>query len=64
MLRPKLVPKPKTKFSQRQNNLNDPQFEIKIQSTTTRDSVSSTRDWNIMQESAQRMISQDASKLG
>jgi hypothetical protein len=63
MLRPKLVPKPKPKFSQRQNNYNDPQFEIKIQSTTTRDSVSSTRDWNITQEGAQRIIPQDSSKL-
>jgi hypothetical protein len=63
MLRPKLVPKPKPKFSQRQNNYNDPQLEIRIQNTTTRDSVSSTRDWNISQETAQRMIPQDASKL-
>jgi hypothetical protein len=64
MLRPKLVPKPKPKFSQRQKNHNDPQLEIRIQSTTIRGSVSSTRDWNIMQESAQRMIPQDSSKLG
>jgi hypothetical protein len=64
MLRPKLVPKPKPKFSQRQNNYNDPQLEIKIQSTTTRCSVSSTREWNITQEVAQRMIPQDSSKLG
>jgi hypothetical protein len=56
MLRPKLVPKPKPKFSQRQNNYNDPQLEIRIQSTTTRGSVSSMRDWNITQETAQRMI--------
>jgi hypothetical protein len=63
MLRPKLVLKPKPKFSQRQNNYNDPQLEIRIQSTTTRDSVSSTRDWNITQETAQRMIPQDSSKL-
>jgi hypothetical protein len=52
MLRPKLVPKPKPKFSQRQNNYNDPQLEIRIQSTTTRGSVTSTRDWNITQEVA------------
>jgi hypothetical protein len=64
MLRPKLVLKPKSKYSQRQNNYNDPQLEIRIQSTTTRGSVSSTRDWNIMQEDAQRMIPQDFSKLG
>jgi hypothetical protein len=64
MLRPKLVPKPKQKSSQRQNNCNDPQLEIRIQSTTTRGSVSSTRDWNITQEDAQRMIPQDPSKLG
>jgi hypothetical protein len=56
MLRPKLVPKPKPKFSQRQNKYNDPQLEIRIHSTTTRGSVSSTRDWNITQEAAQRMI--------
>jgi hypothetical protein len=56
MLRPKLDPKPKQKFSQRQNNYTDPQLEIRIQSTTTRGSVSSTRDWNITQEVAQRMI--------
>jgi hypothetical protein len=64
MLRPKLILKPKPKFSQRQNNNNDPQMEIRIQSTTTRDSVSSTRDWNITQEVAQRMIPQDSSKIG
>ncbi len=64
MLRPKLVLKPKPKYSQRQNNYNDPQLEIRIQSTTTRGSVSSTRDWNITQEGAQRMIPQDSSKLG
>jgi hypothetical protein len=65
MLRPKLVLKPKPKFSQRQNNYNDPQLEIRIQSTTTRDSVSSTKkNWNITQEGAQRMIPQDSSKLG
>jgi hypothetical protein len=64
MLIPKLVPKPKPKFSQRQNNYNDPQLETRIQSTTIRDSVSSTRDWNISQEVAQRMITQDSSKLG
>jgi hypothetical protein len=63
MLRPKLVLKPKQKFSQRQNNYNDPQLEIRIQSTTTRGSVSSTRDWNLTQEVAQRMIIQDSSKL-
>jgi hypothetical protein len=63
MLRPKLIPKPKPKFSQRQNNYNDPQLEIRIQSTTTRGSVASTTDWNITQESAQRMIIQDFSKL-
>jgi hypothetical protein len=56
MLRPKLVLKPKPKYSQRQNNYNDPQLEVRIHSTTTGGSVSSTRDWNIMQESAQRMI--------
>jgi hypothetical protein len=39
-------------------------LEIRIQSTTTRGSVSSTRDWDITQETAQRMISQDSSKLG
>jgi hypothetical protein len=55
MLRPKLVLKPKPKYSQQQNNYNDPQLEIRIQSTTARDSVSSTRDWNITQEIAQRM---------
>jgi hypothetical protein len=64
MLRPKLIPKPKPKFSQRQNNYNDPQLEIRIHSITTRGSVSSTRDWNIMQRIAQRMIPQDSSKLG
>jgi hypothetical protein len=64
MLRPKLVPKPNQKFSQRQNYYNDPQLEMRIQSTTTRGSVSSTRDWNITQESAQRMTPQDSSKLG
>jgi ribosomal protein S30 len=64
MLRPKLDPKPKQKFSPRQNNYNDPQLEIRIQSTTTRGSVSSTRDWNITHEGAQRMIPQDSSKLG
>jgi hypothetical protein len=63
MLRPKLVPKPKPKYSQRQNNYNDPQLEIRIQSTTTRGSVSSTRDWNISQESTQRIMPQDPSKL-
>jgi hypothetical protein len=56
MLKPKLVLKPKPKFSQRQNNYNDPQLEIRMQGTTTRGSVSSTRDWNITQEVAQRMI--------
>jgi hypothetical protein len=64
MLRPKLVPKPKQKYSQRQNNCNDPQLEIRKKSTTTRGSVSSIRDWNITQEATQRMISQDSSKLG
>jgi hypothetical protein len=64
MLRPKLVLKPEPKYSQRQNNYNDPQMEIRIKSTTTRGSVSSTRDWNITQEDAQRMIPQDSSKLG
>jgi hypothetical protein len=64
MLRPKLVLKPKPKFFQRQNNYNDPQLEIRMQSTTTRGSVSSTKDWNITQEIAQRMIPQDSSKLG
>jgi hypothetical protein len=64
MLRPKLVLKPKPKFSQQQNNHNDPLLEIRIHSTTTGGSVSSTRDWNITQESAQRMIPQDSSKLG
>jgi hypothetical protein len=63
MLRPKLVPKSKQKFSQRQNNYKDPQLEIRIQSTTTRGSVSSTRDWNITQEGAQRIMPQDSSKL-
>jgi hypothetical protein len=46
MLKPKPVLKPKPKFSQRQNNYNDPQLEIMIQSTTTRGSVSSAKDWN------------------
>jgi hypothetical protein len=64
MLRPKLVLKPKPKYSQRQNNFNNPQLEIRIQSTTTIGSISSTRDWNISQEGAQRMIPQDSSKLG
>jgi hypothetical protein len=64
MLRPKLVLKPKPKISQRQNNYNDPQLEIRIHSTTTRDSVSSTRDWNITHKTAQRMITQDSRKLG
>jgi hypothetical protein len=64
MLRPRLVPKPNQNFSQRQNNYNDPQLEIRIQSTTTSGSVSSTRDWNITQEGAQSMIPQDSSKLG
>jgi hypothetical protein len=65
MLRPRLVPKTQTKvFSQRQNNYNDLQLEISIHSTTTRDSVSSIRDWNITQEGAQRMIPQYSSKLG
>jgi hypothetical protein len=64
MLRPKLVQKPKLKYSQRQNNYSNPQLEIRIHSTTTRGSVSSTRDWNITQEAAQRMIPQDSSKLG
>jgi hypothetical protein len=64
MLRPKLVPKPKPQYSQRQNNYNDPQLEIRIHSTTIRGSVSSTRDWNITQETAQGMIIQDSSKLG
>jgi hypothetical protein len=64
MLRPKLVPKPKPKFSQRQNNYNDPQLEIRIQNTTIRGSASSTRDWNITQEVAQRTIPQDYGKLG
>jgi hypothetical protein len=54
MLKLKLVPKPEPKFSQRQNNYNDPQLEIRIQSTTTRGSVSNTRDWNITQEVAQK----------
>jgi hypothetical protein len=63
MLRPKLVLKPKPKFSQRQNNYNDPQIEIRIQSTTIRDSVSSIKDWDITPEGAQRMIPQDSSKL-
>jgi hypothetical protein len=64
MLRPRLVQKPKPKFSQRQNNYNDPQLEIRIHSTTTRGSVSSTKDRNITQEVAQRMMPQDSSKLG
>jgi hypothetical protein len=64
MLIPKPILKPKPKFSQRQNNYNDPQLEIRIQSTTTRGSVSSTRDWNVMQEATQRMMPQDSSKLG
>jgi hypothetical protein len=64
MLRPKLIPKPKPKFSQRQNNYNDPQLKVGIHSTTTKDGVSGTKDWNITQESAQRMIPQDSSKLG
>ena len=63
MLRPKPVQKPKPKFPQRQNNYNDPQLEKRIQSTTTRGSVSSTKDWNITQEDAQRMIPEDSSKL-
>jgi hypothetical protein len=64
MLRPKPVLKPKPKFTQRQNNYNDSQLEIRIQSTTTRGSVASTKDWNISQEVAQRMITQDSNKLG
>jgi hypothetical protein len=64
MLRSKLVLKPKPKFSQRQNNHNDPQLEIRIQSTAIGGSVSSTKDWNISQESTQRMIPQGYSKLG
>jgi hypothetical protein len=64
MLRPRLALKPKPKFSQRQNNYNDSQLENRIQSTTTRGSVSSTRDWNITQEGTQRMIPEDSSKLG
>jgi hypothetical protein len=56
MLRPKLVLKPKPKFSQRQNNYNDPQSKVRILSTTARGSVASIRDWNITQEFAQRMI--------
>jgi hypothetical protein len=64
MLKPKLITKPKPEYSQRQNNYNDPQFEIRIQSTTIRGSVSSTRDWNITQEGTQRMMPQDSSKLG
>jgi hypothetical protein len=64
MLRSKLVPKPKPKYPQRQNNYNDPHLEIRIQSTTTRGSVSSTREWNITQEIARRVIPQDSSKLG
>jgi hypothetical protein len=64
MLRPKLVLKPKPKYSQQQNIYIDPQLEIRIQSTTTRGSVSSTRDWNIAPEIAQRMMPQDSSKLG
>jgi hypothetical protein len=64
MLRPKLDLKPKPRYSQRQNNFKDPQLEIRIQSTTTRDSVSNKRDWNITQEGAQGMIPQDSSKLG
>jgi hypothetical protein len=64
MLRPKPILKPKPKFSQQQNNYNDPQLEIRIQSTTTRGSVSSKRDWNITQGAAQRMIPRDVSKLG
>jgi hypothetical protein len=65
MLRPKTCPKtPNQSFPQCQNNYNDPQLEIRIQSITTRCSVSSTREWNITQEVAQRMIPQDSSKLG
>jgi hypothetical protein len=64
MLRPKLVTKPKPEFSQRQNNHNDPQLKVGIHSTTTRGSVSSTRDWNISQKGAQRVIPQDSRKLG
>jgi hypothetical protein len=64
MLRPKLVPKPKPKFSQQQNNYNDPQLEIRIQSTTTRGNISRTRVQNITHEGAQRVIPQDSSKLG
>jgi hypothetical protein len=64
MLRPKLVPKPKPRISQQQNNYNEPQLEIRIQSTTTKGSVASTTDWNITQEVTQRMIIQDSSKLG
>jgi hypothetical protein len=64
MPRPKLDLEPKPKFSERQNNYNDPQLEIRMESTTTRGSVSSTRDWNITQEITQRMIPQDSSKLG
>jgi hypothetical protein len=53
MLRPKLVLKPKPMYFLKDNNCNDPQLEIRIQSTTTRGSVSSTKDWNIKQEAAQ-----------
>jgi hypothetical protein len=64
MLRPKPVPKTQTKVFSMTEQLNDPRLEIRIQSTTTRGSVPSTRDWNITQEAAQRMIPQDSSKLG
>jgi hypothetical protein len=63
MLRPKLVPKPQTKVFSTIEQPQYPQMEIMIQSTTTRGSVSNTRDWNITQEGAQRMIPQDSSKL-
>jgi hypothetical protein len=57
MLRPKPILKPKQMHTPLQANPNNPQLEIRIQSTTTRDSVTSTRDGNITQEVAQRMIS-------
>jgi hypothetical protein len=38
-------------------------LEIRIQSTTTRGSVSSTKDWNITQKTAQRMLPQDVANV-
>jgi hypothetical protein len=56
MLRPKLIPKPKTKYSQRQNNYKDPQLEIRIQVQQQEIVFQVQETGNIMQETAQRMI--------